>query len=134
MLMTCGSTITTRICSPQTKHRMAPHNSTRSGNLTPRGERVCKTLGIAAGGRSVAGAQHLCGLHDLPGISGPQSMRIGTDIALQYTQPEEVDYALRGTFTYAFRYRVGERQWAMERLADRYPRMVSKLDAARQSL
>src|ERR1019366_6171426 len=47
---------------------------------------------------------------------------------------EEVDYALRGTFPYAFQYRVGERQWAMERLADRYPRGVSKLDAARQSL
>src|ERR1700716_47673 len=51
-----------------------------------------------------------------------------------YRINEEVDHALRGTFAFVYQYRVGERQWAMGELARCAWRVVSKLDAARQSL
>src|ERR1700686_2997618 len=80
-------------------------------------------------GRNTHAVMH--GLPALPAVTDGKLVRI---LHRNKRIIEEVDYALRGTFPSAFRYRVGERQWAMEQLANEHPRVVSEPDAARQSV
>jgi hypothetical protein len=58
-------------------------------------------------------------MHGHPARKAVNDLKLVRILLRNFRINEEVDYALRGTSASAVRYRVGERQWAMDQLADR---------------